>query len=101
MDYLILINESLELESWINRNSDHYTQEAVGEAIKAYKEVINGYNPKGLKTTDKSWYENLKGLISFKIGEYLRNGNKDVPEKMTYILEDCIEAKIRRYESVE
>lgn len=101
MDYLILINESLELESWINRNKDQYTQEVIEESIKAFKNVINNYNPKGLKTTDKGWYENLKGLISFKIGEYLRNGNKDVPEKMTYILEECIERKIRRYESIK
>lgn len=98
IDYLILINESLELKDWVNINNDQYKQEVVNESVKAYKEVINNYNPLGLKTTDKNWYENLKGLISFKIGEYIRNGNNDVPKVMKFILENCIEEKIKEIE---
>ena len=62
------------------------------------KDVINNYNPLGLETTDKNWYENLKGLISFKMGEYIRNGNNEVPKVMTFILENRIEARIREIE---
>lgn len=56
-------------------------------AIEKIKDIILMYNPKGLTKEDKSWYDNILGLIDFKAGVLMSSKDKNDIKTGVTILE--------------